>query len=50
MNKELELEKLFYMIQLTVQSAIGEDKDFTTETEEQLDVIYNKLISLLELK
>lgn len=50
MNKELELENLFYIIQLTVQSAIGEDKEFTIETEQELDVIYNKLKKLIDLE
>jgi hypothetical protein len=48
MNKELKLEKIFYMIQLAVQSAIGEDQEFTIETEQQLDNIYHKLKAILK--
>jgi hypothetical protein len=48
MNKELQLEEIFYMIQLAVQSAIGEDKEFTIKTEQQLDNIYHKLKVILK--
>jgi hypothetical protein len=50
MKKKLELENLFYIIQLAIQSAIGEDKEFTIETEQELDVIYNKLKKLIDLE
>jgi len=47
-DKEIELEKIFYMVQLAVQSAIGKDKEFSIETEQQLDSIYHKLKNILK--
>jgi len=49
-EKEIELEKIFYLIQIAVQSAIGEGKEFTIETEQNLDNVYHRLKKILDLE
>ena len=50
MDKELELEKIFYLVQIAAQSAQGNEEPFSLETEQHLDNVYHRLKNILGIE